>query len=314
MAFHDVQFPQDISYGSRAGPQTRTDIHVTDSGAEQRVARWDGARWRFNAAYAAKDDETLRTLKAFYIARRGPLHTFRYWDPKDYTTASDNVSTPAYDDYNIGTGDGSETEFQLRKSYTSGGETVWRNITKPVTDTVKVGIDGVEQTTGWSVNLLTGVVTFTTAPSLGESITAGCEFDVEVRFDIGDELLEWTVEEYDSGSISDLPLIEQVDESLVDADFNPRGAAYTSLSAGMTLSAGDACVQVLDPQAGSLWVKMPDPTSLPPGFPWFVIANIGSYSVTIKDENDATIMTLAASGGVTMLIGKDSGGNVWYGV
>jgi uncharacterized protein (TIGR02217 family) len=57
-----------------------------------------------------------------------------------------------------------------------------RTITKPVTGALKVYLDGVEQASGWSVDTTTGLVTFDTAPSLGE-VAADFEFDVPARFD-----------------------------------------------------------------------------------------------------------------------------------
>jgi hypothetical protein len=36
MAFHEVRFPTDISYGSSGGPEFSTDIVITSSGHEQR--------------------------------------------------------------------------------------------------------------------------------------------------------------------------------------------------------------------------------------------------------------------------------------
>jgi hypothetical protein len=68
------------------------------------------------------------------------------------------------------------------KHYPSGIIEV-RTVWKPVADTVKVYLDGVEQLPGWSVDTTTAVVTFGMAPALGVEVTADFEFDVPVRFD-----------------------------------------------------------------------------------------------------------------------------------
>ena len=83
----------------------------------------------------------------------------------------------------IGTGDDATTQFQLVKRYPSGSVSEVRTIAKPVAGTVRVYLDGVEQLSGWSVDVTTGVVTFPTPPVTGIDITADFEFDVPVRFD-----------------------------------------------------------------------------------------------------------------------------------
>ena len=114
--------------------------------------------------------------------------------------------TLAATDQAIGTGDGATTAFQLVKVYASGSQSWTRTITKPVDGTVKVAIDGTEQTSGWSVDTTTGLVTFTTAPATGAIITAGFEFDVPVRFDT--DQLDVTLDIERLGSITSIPLLE----------------------------------------------------------------------------------------------------------
>jgi uncharacterized protein (TIGR02217 family) len=67
-------------------------------------------------------------------------------------------------------------QFQLLKHYPSGSVIEVRTSTKPVTGTVQVYLDGIEQTSGWSVDTTTGLVTFGTAPALGVEVTADFEF------------------------------------------------------------------------------------------------------------------------------------------
>ena len=83
----------------------------------------------------------------------------------------------------IGTGDGAVKTFQLVKRCPSGSVIEVHTITKPVAGTVRVYKDGVEKLAGWSVDVTTGVVAFTTAPAAGVAITADFELDVSVRFD-----------------------------------------------------------------------------------------------------------------------------------
>ncbi len=67
-------------------------------------------------------------------------------------------------------------------------------------------MDGVEQLSGWSVDAITGILTFSTAPSEGEEITASFEFDVPVRFDA--DRISATIEDYGSYALREIALIE----------------------------------------------------------------------------------------------------------
>ena len=73
--------------------------------------------------------------------------------------------------------------FQLTKLYVSGAYTYQRELKKPVNGTVKIYKNSVLQVSGYTLDLTTGIVTFTVAPTAGTVISADCEFDVPVRFD-----------------------------------------------------------------------------------------------------------------------------------
>ncbi len=205
MAFHEVRFPDDISRGARGGPERRTQIVELASGDEERNASWANSRRRYDAAYGIRRADDLAAVVAFFEARIGRLYGFRWKDWADYKSCLPS-QTPAATDQTIGAGDGATTAFQLMKSYVSGAQTWTRTITKPVAGTVLVTIDGVEATSGWSVDTTTGLVTFTTAPAAGAAITAGFEFDVPVRFDT--DTLDVTLDIERLGSITSIPLIE----------------------------------------------------------------------------------------------------------
>ena len=205
MAFHDVRFPDNISRGARGGPERRTQIVELASGDEERNASWANSRRRYDAAYGIRRADDLAAVVAFFEARNGRLHGFRWKDWADYKSCLPS-QTLAATDHSIGTGDGTTIDFQLVKVYASGSQSWTRTITKPVAGTVKVAIDGVEQITGWSVDTTTGIVSFTTAPSTGAIITAGFEFDVPVRFDT--DTLDVTLDIERLGSITSIPLLE----------------------------------------------------------------------------------------------------------
>jgi uncharacterized protein (TIGR02217 family) len=196
MAFEEVRFPTDISYGSSGGPEYSTDIVEIASGFEQRNSNWVSARARYNVAHGVKTKTQLDALIAFFRARQGRAHGFRFKDWADFQANGEL----------IGVGNGATTSFQLTKKYTSGSQTETRTIFKPVSGSVKIYKDAVLQTSGVVVNTTTGLVTFTTAPTSGINITADFEFDVPVRFDT--DRLSSSLDQYGSHSWYDIPLLE----------------------------------------------------------------------------------------------------------
>jgi uncharacterized protein (TIGR02217 family) len=156
-------------------------------------------------AYGIRRADDLAAVVAFFEARNGRLHGFRYKDWADYKSALPSLAITATDQQ-IGTGTGSLQTFQLAKRYTSGPQTWVRTITKPVTGTVRVALGTVEQLSGWTLDAATGVITFTTAPAGGVIVRAGFEFDVPVRFD--SDTLDVTLDFERLGSITAIPLLE----------------------------------------------------------------------------------------------------------
>jgi len=205
MAFHEVRFPDNISRGARGGPERRTQIVELASGDEERNASWANSRRRYDVAYGIRRADDLATVVAFFEARNGRLHGFRFKDWGDHKSCLPSA-TPAPTDQAIGTGDGATTAFQLVKHYASGSQVWVRTITKPVAGTVGIALDGAEQLGGWSVDTTTGVVTFDSAPAEGVAMTAGFEFDVPVRFDT--DVLDVTLDLERLGSITSIPLLE----------------------------------------------------------------------------------------------------------
>lgn len=205
MAFHEVRFPDKISRGARGGPMRKTQIVTLDSGAEERNGTWAASRRAYDVGYGIRRADDLAQVVAFFEARMGQLHGFRFKDWADYKSCAPSQD-PWAEDQRIGTGNGSNKAFQLVKVYASGAQSWSRPITKPVDGTVKVAVNGAILHTGWTLNLATGVVTFATAPANGAVVSAGFEFDVPVRFDT--DQVQVTLDIERSGSIDSIPLIE----------------------------------------------------------------------------------------------------------
>ncbi len=196
MSFVEIQFPPKIAFGSSGGPLYATEVSVSASGYEQRNVLWSAARLRYNVAHGVKTKAQMDELIAFFRARKGRAYGFRFKDWSDYQ-ATGQV---------LGTGNGSRTQFELVKHYSSGNVVETRRIHKAVAGTVKIYVNGILQTGGYSADMNTGLVSFSAPVGSGAVVSADFEFDVPVRFDTDHLSAEWL----DLGfhSWRDIPLIE----------------------------------------------------------------------------------------------------------
>jgi uncharacterized protein (TIGR02217 family) len=209
MAFHEIRFPVEIAFGATGGPERRTEIVTLGSGFEERNSPWADSRRRYNAGYGLRSLDDVHEVIAFFEARHGRLHGFRWKDRADWKSCAPGASVAA-SDQTIGAGDGARTEFALTKTYASGGAAYTRAIAKPVAGTVRIAVDGVEKIAGthFSVDAATGIVSFVdeAAPASGAAVTAGFEFDVPVRFDT--DFLEINLAAFSAGSVPGIPIVE----------------------------------------------------------------------------------------------------------
>lgn len=203
--FHDVALPLPFALGATGGPERRVDIVTLGSGREARNTPWAHGRRRYDIGGAARTLDDLHALIAFFEARRGKLHGFRFRDPFDYKSCAPSAAIAATDQV-IGAGDGVETSFALIKTYGAGASAYVRPITKPVAASVRVALNGEEVETGFSVDPLTGLLTFAVPPPEDAAISAGFLFDTPVRFDT--DRLDLSIDGFAAGRAVSAPLIE----------------------------------------------------------------------------------------------------------
>lgn len=205
MAFHDVLFPEEISYGSSGGPKFKTTIFTADSGYEQRNVDWTNIRSEYDVGQSIKDSDDMEALRAFFMARRGRAYGFRFKDWGDFQIKNQL----------IGVGDGVVKKFQIVKSYVNLNPFATafeytRKITKPKWDSVAgVQVGAVVQTapTNYEVDYSTGVVTFVVPPPMDAPVTIGhAEFHVPVRFDT--DHMDVTQEFWNTESWPNIPIVE----------------------------------------------------------------------------------------------------------
>lgn len=207
MAFHEIRFPANLSFGSVGGPERRTEIVTLQNGHEERNTPWAHSRRRYDAGLGLRSLEDVETLIAFFEARSGQLHGFRWKDWADYKSGT-AARALAFDDQVIGTGDGLTRVFQLTKTYRSGEQSYARPIRKPVAGSVLVAVAGDQkaETLEFTVDPATGEVTFDVPPPLGAQVTAGFEFDVPVRFDT--DRIQVSVASFQAGDVPAVPVVE----------------------------------------------------------------------------------------------------------
>ena len=207
MAFHEIRFPTNLSFGSVGGPERRTEVVTLANGFEERNTPWAHSRRRYDAGVGMRSLDDIETLIAFFEARRGQLHGFRWKDWSDFKGTAPSKPLHFRDNV-IGVGDGETRVFQLAKVYRSGAETYARPITKPVDGSVVAGLDEAELVyrTHFDVDHATGLISFNDAPDEGVEVAASFEFDVPVRFDI--DRIQTSLASFQAGEAPDVPVVE----------------------------------------------------------------------------------------------------------
>ena len=208
-SFHDVLFPAAVSFGATGGPERRNEIVALTSGREKRNARFAHSRHRYDAGTGVRSLDDLHDVLAFFEARRGSLHAFRFRDPFDGKSCRPGAE-PSAVDQTIATGDGATNRFALVKVYGAGDDAYRRPIVKPVASTLRVAVNGAELPApgAFSFDDATGEIVFTAGfvPGAGLAVTCGYEFDVPVRFDT--ERIEIGLKAFKAGQIPSIPLVD----------------------------------------------------------------------------------------------------------
>ncbi len=161
-----------LSWSVTKQPRFATRIQRAVSGRELRALDQPNPIWTWTLSYSVLRDggsyDELRTLMGFFLDQQGAFGPFLFVDP------TDNGVTGQV----LGTGDGGTAAFQLVR--TMGG------FAEPITApnaVADVYVNGVVQIpSGYSVGADTGVVTFTTPPAAGETVSADFTYYFRVRF------------------------------------------------------------------------------------------------------------------------------------
>ena len=161
-------------------PMFSTIITSHVSGREVRDARYENPIWEFELTFDGLDSSansypglggnSLQSLMGLFLSCQGQFGTFLYTDPTD-----NFVSAGA-----IATGDGVTTTFTFSRFLGTFFEPVgW------VTTVSNVYLNGVNQTSGWSLTTPNSLV-FGSPPGSGVAITATFAYAFRCRFDADD--------------------------------------------------------------------------------------------------------------------------------
>lgn len=205
-AFHDIRLPLKLARGAVGGPERQTDVVALANGREVRIASLAASRRRWELAGALRSLDELALLTAFFEARLGRLHAFRFRDPADHKSCVPS-GTPGPADQLLGVGDGVRTSFALVKHYGDAAGSHARPILLPDPATVRVKVGDAELAAGgFTVAVPAGTVTLANPPPMGVAVRAGFVFDVPVRFDT--DRLDVALDAFDAGRLVSVPLVE----------------------------------------------------------------------------------------------------------
>ncbi|EXI85589.1 MAG: hypothetical protein AW11_03417 [Candidatus Accumulibacter regalis] len=159
-----------LKWGIVKTPEWSTKVQRSANGRELRAAFFSYPIWHFTLSYevlrGANGFAELQALVGFFNARQGSFDSFLYSDPSDNA-----VTAQAF-----GTGNGSTTAFQLKRTYGGATEPIFG-----VNGSPSIYVGGVPQGGGYTISS-TGLVTFSAAPPAAAALTWTGQFYFRCRF------------------------------------------------------------------------------------------------------------------------------------
>lgn len=169
----NVVFPTlpGLSWGMDWEPEFSTKIQTATSGKEYRASQMSSPIYSITLQYEflrAGSQQELQILANFFLARQGAFDNFLWVHPND------NAQT----DQVIGVANGTQTTFQLLRSFGAGFVEPVQNVSA----ISNIKVNGVVKTLGSDYTVSsTGLVLFSTAPNTGNVTWTG-SFYYRARF------------------------------------------------------------------------------------------------------------------------------------
>lgn len=191
------RFPDNIAEGSGGGPGFKTNVFESHGGEEQRTEIWSKSRGKYDVSYGIREKADMDAVRSFFREMRGRATGFRFKDWGDYELTNEN----------IGTGNGVQVAFPIKKTYGSVNPYI-RRIFKPRSDRpFSVTVNNVlVDPADYTVDYTTGIITFDVAVTNTHIVRVTCEFDIAARFDTDE--LNATHDGYRSESWGGIPIVE----------------------------------------------------------------------------------------------------------
>jgi uncharacterized protein (TIGR02217 family) len=185
----NVLFPKirGLAWDVTKVPTFNTEIQESLAGREVRIQNFQNPIWEFTLHYEyllndpkfrdENEQTPLETLVGFFLARGGQFDDFLL----NETDLTGRLEDSVYSGQPIGTGDGVNKFFQLVRNVGGFLEVVQN----PANQSALVYVNGTPKVQGTDYTVGNGIVSFTTAPTGGQSVTADFTFLHRVRFDVG---------------------------------------------------------------------------------------------------------------------------------
>lgn len=189
----DVLFPTlaGLQWNSTKSPKFNVIIQRSANLTELRGSFASQPVYDFVLSFGFLRDNTLnnemRQLAGFFLARQGAFDSWLYLDPDDNTALLQS----------FGTGDGSATEFQLRRTLGPFTEPVKNVAAAPL-----IYKNGVLQTVSTDYTIdSNGLVTFTSPPAGGQPLTWSGTYYYRCRFREGLTLRQFMYRLWDAQQV-----------------------------------------------------------------------------------------------------------------
>jgi len=197
--FHEVVFPEDVSWGSQGGPMFKTHVFPTFRGLERRNIEWAQPIMRFNVAYGLRTDVNMMRVIDFFNARQGAATGFRYKNWVNYEV----VNAP------IATGDGVSRRLPLYKFYGFQGARFYkrlRKIERGSVVSVQANNEPLVEGIDFSIDYDAGEIALVDDLQYGSPVYAQrLGFHEPVRFDT--DSIQSVIEAYNTQSLEQFSLI-----------------------------------------------------------------------------------------------------------
>jgi uncharacterized protein (TIGR02217 family) len=164
--------PPGLKWDYTRTPIWSTSIVQSVAGREYRIANFNYPRYSVTLSFDVLREslayQELSYVTGFFNARKGSYDSFLFSDPDDHSVT----------DQGIGVGTGSATQFQLVRAFGGFSEPVY-----DITGNQSISVGNTPKVEGVDFNIsAVGMVTFTSPPAGGQSITWTGSYYRRMRF------------------------------------------------------------------------------------------------------------------------------------